>query len=93
MRILYYKISGRGLKSGGARAPAAPASSAPMLYRYYCKINTKFFVFIAVIMQPKKMKMELLSNLGLAYPGMIMVDIISFILHPRIKMIGHTTRN
>ena len=30
IHILYYKISGRGSKSGGARAPAAPASSAPM---------------------------------------------------------------
>ena len=31
MHILHYKISGRGLKSKGARAPAAPASLAPMV--------------------------------------------------------------
>ena len=46
IHILYYKISGRGSKSGGARAPAAPASSAPMFMLKCSKQNLgQFKVF------------------------------------------------
>ena len=37
IHILYYKISGQGSKSGGARAPAAPPSSAPMYMTHELK--------------------------------------------------------
>ena len=53
IHIFYYKVSGQGSKSGGARAPAAPASSAPMkIYVYY--LSESYISLFTVVFDPTK---------------------------------------